>query len=260
LEHCAIKAGPVSSLPTGKSRPPSLNLEFEHHEKKIEQIGPRSKVMIAGDALLGAQVVEKARGTIAALPNPSTQQVADVLRDTYMTVHLERAEQVILFPRGLTFKEFKEHGATQIPLQVYLTIDNTLFTFGLGVVEFLVAGADATGAHLFRVHYNGLSGGSWQEWCDKLGYSAIGTGAPHASILLAIEGQHRGRSIAETLYNVYCAKRTSEVAPGVGSATDLAIITAEKIEILKEDRLKKLAALRDKHQHQKVTKEEMEAL
>lgn len=239
---------------------PALSLEFEHHEKKIEQLGKQCVVMSSGDALLAAEVIEKTRARLAGATTPNVQQIAEALRNTYMPIHLERAEQVILHPRGLTFKEFKEKGAQQLPLQIYLNIDQLLFNFGIGAVEFLVAGTDQTGAHIFRVHYSGMAGGSWLEWCDKLGYRAIGTGAPHASIFLSIEGQHRGRSIGETLYNVYCAKRTSEVAPGVGAATDLAIIVGDKIEVINEARLEKLAGLREKHQQQKVTREELDGV
>ena len=239
---------------------PALSLEFEHQEKKIETLNKGCVVMSSGDALLAAEVVEKTRAKLAALANPMVQQVAEALRSTYMPLHLERAEQVILHPRGLNLREFKERGAQQLPPQAYLNIDQLLFNFGIGVVEFHVAGVDGTGGHIFRVHYSGVAGGSWLEWCDKLGYRAIGTGGPHATIFLSMEGQHRGQGVAETLYNVYCAKRTAEVAPGVGAATDLATIIPEKIEFVNEQRLGKLAALREKHQQQKVTREEVEGI
>jgi hypothetical protein len=201
---------------------PAINLEFEHADKKIEDVVSGCVVMSSGDALLAAQVIERTRSTLGGSSH-KVSSVAERLRDAYMSIHLERAEHVILHPRGFTLKEYKERGGTQIPAQTYLNIDQLLFNFGLNAVEFLIAGLDSTGAHVFRVYYSGVAGGDWLEWCDRLGYRAIGSGSSHASISLALEGQHRRLPVAETLYNVYSAKRNSEVAPGVGKATDIVV-------------------------------------
>lgn len=237
----------------------SLNLEFEHGDKKIDEIMPGCVVMSAGDALLAARVVEEAQANLGGAAH-TIQNVAERIRNVYMAVHLERAEHVILHPRGLTFKEFKERGGVQIPAQTYLSIDNLLFNFGLNAVEFLIAGVDGTGAHIFRVFYSGLAGGDWLEFCDRLGYRATGSGSSHASISLALEGQHRTLSVASTLYNVYTAKRNSEVAPGVGDDTDMAILTSGKTEEISEGRLKKLAAVRDKHLKERPKPDELDGI
>jgi hypothetical protein len=66
-------------------------------------------------------------------------------------------------------------------------------------------------------------------WLDKLGYAATGSGAIHATMRLSLGAQTRQASLAETLYRVYEAKRASEVAPGVGQATDVAVIEQGKV-------------------------------
>ena len=196
----------------------ALSLQFEHSDKKIDTLVNGCVVLSSGDALLAAEVIEKARSVLGGLSHPTIQQMAECLRDTYMSVHLMRAENVILRPRGLTFQEW---GGTKIPLQLYIQIDQLLFNFGIGAVEFLVAGIDASGAHIFRVHYSGIAGGNWLEFCTRLSYRTIGSGLSHAAILLSMENQNRTLGVGETLYNVYCAKKNSEVAPGVGPATDI---------------------------------------
>jgi hypothetical protein len=237
---------------------PAINLEFEHADKKIEDVVSGCVVMSSGDALLASQIVEHSRASLGGSSH-KVEKVAQRLRDSYMAIHLERAEHVILHPRGLTMREFKEHG-TQIPAQAYLNLDQLLFNFGLGAVEFLVVGTDSTGAHIFRIHYDGVAGGDWLEWCDRLGYRAIGSGSSHASISLALEGQHRRLSVAESLYNVYSAKRNSEVAPGVGKATDIVILTAGKVDAVGDDRIKKLAAVREKHLKDKPGSTELDGI
>ena len=126
-----------------------------------------------------------------------------------------------------------------------MNIDNQFWTFGIGVVEFLIAGVDATGAHIFRVHYSGIVGGSWLEWCNRLGFRAIGSGAMHSAILLSLDEQNRNVNIDHTIYNVYSAKRSAEVAPGVGPATDIAVITSSEVKFIKPEILKKLAGIRE---------------
>jgi hypothetical protein len=101
--------------------------------------------------------------------------------------------------------------------------------FGVGIAEFLIVGIDQNGAHIFRVHYEGVQGGNWLEWCTKLGFRAIGTGQIHASITLATSEQHRMENVDTTLFNVYCAKKNAELAPGVGVTEDIGIISSNGI-------------------------------
>jgi hypothetical protein len=123
-----------------------------------------------------------------------------------------------------------------------------MFSFGAvgksPYADFLIAGVDSTGGHIFRVFYAGVGGGDWLEWCDRLGYRAIGGGWSHATVSLALEKQHRGLSVAETAFNAYCAKRNAEIAPGVGRQTDLSIIENGKLAKLGDEQLEGLEALR----------------
>src|SRR5208337_141847 len=86
-------------------------------------------------------------------------------------------------------------------------------------VDFLLAGIDGAGTHLSHVTNPGVL-----SPLQKLGHAAIGTGGNHAMLRLSLDRQSRHRGLFETLSGVYTAKRASEVAPGVGNATDIAII------------------------------------
>lgn len=235
----------------------ALSLGYEHQDSKIEVLSDRCTLLSAGDALLAAEIVGSIdKTTLASL---RVRGAAAMVRDTYLAVHLNRAESVILRPRGLTWDDFKRR-AHEIPLQAYLGVDQLLFNFGIGAAEFLVAGTDSAGADLYRVHYGGVAGGSWLEWCWKLGYRAIGSGSPHASVFLALEKQHRRMSVAETLYNVYCAKKSAELAPGVGKATDVAIIGKDGIEIVPEELLGEFESLRQETRMSRVESQRLTEL
>jgi hypothetical protein len=233
---CVISADKEITLPAAA-------LEYEHKESKIDLLSKTCAIMSSGDALLAAEVIAKTRLAIPHGKDVSILTIAEKMRDTYISIHLERAESVFLTPRGFTFKEFKEKGAQQLPQPTYQEIQNQLFNYGINVVDFLVVGVDSAGSHIFRVHYNGVVGGSWLEWCEKLGHREIGTGALHAAIYLSLESQYSGSSLSETVFNVYSAKKIAELSPGVGHATDLAIITHKDIKFFDKTMLDTLSSI-----------------
>ena len=113
-----------------------------------------------------------------------------------------------------------------VTLPVYLEKQHNVYQqmmmfcqqYSLGV-DFLIAGLDEGGAHLSQVANPGTV-----YQLHKLGYAAIGSGGNHALMRLSLSSQSCQRGLLETLADVYSAKKVSEVAPGVGSATDIAVI------------------------------------
>jgi 20S proteasome alpha/beta subunit len=94
--------------------------------------------------------------------------------------------------------------------------------FNLGV-DLIIAGIDNKGAFVDQITNPGILAP-----LQKLGYASIGTGALHAVVYLSLCGQTTHRSVAETIAHVYTAKRTAEVAPGVGDKTDMAVIDEKR--------------------------------
>lgn len=221
-----------------------LNINFDHGERKIEQVAETAAVLSSGNALVCAELSQRLRHALVASgeKRPEVQKTGELLRDIYMQVHLARAASVILGPRGYTLDEFKMYGASRLPPAIYQQIDQLFFNFTLNT-EFIAAGVDQAGGHIGWVHYHGVQGGGWLEWFDKIGYQAIGSGSSHAGVLLALANQHSQLTLAQTIYNVYRAKRSAEVAPGVGPATDMALITDAGVEFLNKEFLDTLDAL-----------------
>src|SRR5215472_801309 len=106
--------------------------------------------------------------------------------------------------------------------------------FNLGS-DFIVTGVDTGGARICVVGHPGTL-----AWLDKLGYAAIGSGGIHANMRLALGAQTRSSPLVDTVYRVFDAKKASEVAPGVGPQTDMAIVTASETKMLSESVLKTL--------------------
>ena len=86
----------------------------------------------------------------------------------------------------------------------------------------LIGGVDSR-AHL---HVVGNPGSS--VCFDSIGYSAIGSGMPHALITFISKGYYDVLPLNEALLIAYEAKKISEKAPGVGRITYINIISSKK--------------------------------
>lgn len=222
-----------------------MNVGFEHHESKIDSLANTCVAMSSGNALFATEVIDLTRQALKSQSSLPVHKGAEKMKEVFMQLHLRRAEDVILAPRGWTLSEFKEHGGQRLPLQAHTEISQLFWQFNLGT-DFIVAGVDAHGAHISWVHYNGVQGAGWLESYDKLGFHAIGSGASHAAILLSLGGQHKDLSAAETMYSVFHAKKNAEVAPGVGSTTDLGIISTGGVRFFGPETLARLEEIKEK--------------
>jgi 20S proteasome alpha/beta subunit len=219
--------------------------EFEHEAPKIAPIREKIVALMAGDAFRASQLI---RDVISSLPpeSPHVFQVAQIAANRYVEARARQIEIDVFQPRGLTREQFYKGqvaALTQNLQQLAFQIDNHVTTFNFNV-ELLIAGVDEIGAQLF---FAGHPGGTFTN-LQQIGYHAIGSGQLHAMQSLIGFGHIGSRSIEETLFAVYVAKRRSEVAPGVGTETDLEIITSDGIKTIDKGKLKTLNNLYQDYQ------------
>lgn len=140
----------------------------------------------------------------------------------------------LLRPRGLDLGSF--YGSHQaLNPNIVAMIDQQMQQFNLGV-ELLLAGVDTTGAHIYAV----ANPGPPENLHDPIGYAAVGSGTIHALQAFIGFGHSASAEYHETVFRAYAAKRRSEVAPGVGLDTDMAVISGEGVHWLTQDELKQL--------------------
>ncbi len=211
-------------------------MEFEHGARKMAHPSPQAVVMVAGDTLVGTRL---AREVSAALngSTPRTSDIAQHLGARYQDVRRQSMENQVLHPRGLSLDQFYGNQASLSP-QIAIMIDQTLSQFNLGV-ELLLAGVDQDGAHIFSIHNPG--GAELQH--DVIGYAAIGSGAIHAVQSMVGFRHDSTAALRETIFRAYASKRRSEVAPGVGLDTDMAVISATGVRWISNDAQEQLAKL-----------------
>ena len=221
---------------------PFLTLEFDHPDAKIDAIGKKCVALTSGDALRAQDILEDAPTLSATLQNPTVEQFAETVRQRFVSTRKRVANELLLEPRGMSFEFFYARGGmSTLPSDLALMLDDQIQRIDLGT-SIILAGVDASGAHIYSVQDPGTT-----SCYDRLGYHAIGSGHRHALLALVSVGQHLTTDINNTVFNVYSAKRSAEVAPGVGTATEMRIITQEGTIALSDEDLGKLRPLYDEH-------------
>jgi hypothetical protein len=110
-------------------------------------------------------------------------------------------------------------------------------------VEAIVLGRDGENANIYTVDYRGML-----SCLNDVGFAAIGIGAWHAKSNLMQAGYQSGLSLAPALAAAFTAKKSAEVAPGVGTNTDIHILTKNGHFPLWPDVQKKLHDLYEDYQ------------
>lgn len=197
--------------------------EYEPLQTKVFDLAPAMRVLIAGDS---APLVEICRRTQSAMQAQSVTRVevaADLLAQEYANLRNRQAERRVLAPFRLTIEDFLSSQQRLSPEFVdYITTQLSSGRYAGLDAEVIVTGVDETGAHIYVVRDPGMA-----QCYDALGFAAIGSGAEYASATF-MEYQY-APSTSDWRYTIllaYQAKRSAEVAPGVGNMTDINIVSA----------------------------------
>lgn len=133
----------------------------------------------------------------------------------------KRAEMEILSPIGLTRETLIENRANLG--DEFMALTRQMQNFQLPYLGTIVAGVDNEGgAHIYVVESGENRSPDVSISCyDGLGFASIGSGAWHANsqFMLARHAWHL--PFPQTLGLIYLAKKRAEIAPGVGSETDM---------------------------------------
>jgi hypothetical protein len=213
----------------------NLSLEFEQSNRKIDLLGRNFAALTAGDALAHTDLIRTADAEISAMSQPSVREAASAVEECFIQHRQQLAEKLVLRRVGLDYETFLERQNNLSPELV-----SALMSEYQAVeleVEVLVVGVDSSGAHLYQITDPGIA-----TCFDSIGYSAIGSGLPHAEGFLTEADYSPQISSNRAIWLAYVAKRRSERAPGVGSRfTDVLTIERETgVRFLNEASLKRL--------------------
>jgi len=204
-----------------------LNLEFEPPVSKIEKIGTNCVILAAGNSVFAQELTNRTRSKLQAGRPAPVSTVGLQLKSEYEAFRGQTIEEnIVLATLGEDFASFRKKGGIlpaylQLQPMIYQQIIAQAAQFNLGM-DFIVAGVEPSGGHIFYVGHPGTLMNF-----DKLGHASIGSGALHAAMSLSLSKQTPRVPLIETLFSVYSAKRAAEVAPGVGQATEMVVISVD---------------------------------
>ena len=199
-----------------------IGYEFENEEtSKIIRLTDDSYALFAGNVLYGDQIMQSSIELIAADGLQSVKGIAEQVKNSYAGFRLSYLVERYLTPRGLTMDSYydRQHN---LNARIVEEIDQALSNFDIGV-ECIVVGPTIAGYGIYTVRNPGVAVRD-----DAVGFSAIGSGAPHVlySLLGATYRKSLGKEDVKDLISQ--AKKMSEVAPGVGKQTSIKILPMEE--------------------------------
>jgi hypothetical protein len=202
------------------------DIEHEPEQTKASWITPSTLILVSGDIPLQTEILRQVHAEVVARQDGdnllAVGDIADLYVQCFNKVRMKRSENAILAPRGLTYDSFYS-GQLTISQSVENQLIAEMFDFALPDVSAIVAGRDSTGGHLWLIDRGSFH--NLEAVCrDDVGYIAIGIGYHHAQSQMLFARHTRFKSFAETLFLTYLAKKRAEVAPGVGSDTDMYVI------------------------------------
>jgi hypothetical protein len=215
-------------------------LEYEPEQSKIVYLASQTVGLFAGEMELHATIVPRAMHriaeVIAANKTIRVEEIAEIYAGEFGIYRRERAAKKYLTPLNLTIDNFLQ---TE-PQAIAFDLANKMMNEGIAS-EAIIAGIDATGAHIFKIHDPGIA-----TCFDTPFFAAIGIGEGHASSQFMLAKFEKRWSLEKTLFLTYSAKTLAEAAAGVGKQTDVVIIrpaTPEPIYALTKDDLDALDGL-----------------
>lgn len=218
-------------------------MEFEHTIAKMTAPSQVAIAMIAGSTLVGTRLAQEVVDELSGQTVPILE-IAQRLSAKYRDTRISSMESSILTPRGLSLQDYYARQAS-LNGQITMMIDQGLANYNLGV-ELLLAGVDSNGAHIYSIENPGQP----EHQHDVIGYAAIGIGGIHAIQSMVGFRPAPTDGLRDTIFRVFASKRRSQVAPGVGNETDMAIISQSGVYRLTTEMLDTLETIYNDFQNE----------
>lgn len=185
--------------------------QFEHSVEKYRKINSNTIAMLSGEALLFDDVLKGATeaGNLDAITQRIHQNMIRI-RDT-------RISKTIFEKFKIDFDFLKDLLKAPTHNDTVKEILSIIKKFKLGSAVLVVGFKDDL-AQLIEVNEFNLVN------TRDINFDAIGSGSVQALNTLLFQRHSKSNNLKATVYNVYKAKRNSEVAVGVGKETDLFVL------------------------------------
>ena len=206
---------------------PPMNLQAEGAVRKIYELNGACVLLFSGSVPDGEAILRQTIATMQPLQHPDVSTVANIAGAAYQAHKMKRVEDTILGPLlGTDYNGFRQIVAQSPSSQTFAQVLGMISQHNLQI-ELMIAGVDGTGAHLAIVSNPGTV-----TLADTVGTVSIGSGGMHAAIRMSLGLHEKEHTLAQTLYNVHEAKLAAEISPGVGQATDIAVLNGNGVHFV----------------------------
>lgn len=212
--------------------------EFEPDQLKMWIFSPAILALVAGDSTLQSEIFKRVDIEVKRWINndPKTwvkvKDVASLYCAKYRDLLREHAEADILSPLGLDIKTFLSKQQRMAPA-VVKRIAKKLSAYEFpSILEAIFMGKDhdgPKGANGEPLIYAQLYATERAQLANltTVGFAAIGSGKTHAESQFMFSGHSPRKTFSDTVLLTYAAKKRAEVAPGIGTITDMVVIGPE---------------------------------
>lgn len=183
-----------------------VDVEFEQDNLKIDSLTNLCVALTAGSAIEHVDLLRECRSIAQQTTAPAIFDVAEIVKERFVTLRRKRAEELYFSPLGLDIESFFEDQSSLSP-DLVLRLVRTLEVEELNL-EMLVAGTDNSGGHIYLVHDPGVA-----SCMDALGFCCIGSGEHHATMTFVRTGYSVRTPLHRALYLAYQAKGTPRWRP-----------------------------------------------
>lgn len=228
------------------------DITVEAASKKIIKLTPQAWMTITGTIQECEYVQEIVGRTGDSFDDHSVYRIARRLRKGCENIRARQIEEQITRPMlKVSFAKFGELCNKSIESEAIKDVWKCVLNFRFAL-EMLICGFDPE-PHIYRVTHSTLNSH------EAIGFTAIGIGRTMATVTLAIRGKSfLNRPVAETMYHVYEAKRTSESTGLVGRRTDMLLIRqGSKATFLPKDLVRSLRRIVKKQKPPKLSADEL---
>ena len=163
----------------------------------------------------------------------------------------ERTEHAVLSLYGLTAATFIQQ-QRQMDVNIVSQLDNAMQVYASKInAQSLIVGFDPdNSAHIYYVDNDGIA-----HCMDDMGFACIGIGKDHSNAQFASHGYSNAWPYYQALALVYGAKKSAEIAPGVGLTEDMHQITRERTFRIHDEMRKALEQLYKRYRRQLMNME-----
>jgi hypothetical protein len=200
----------------------------ETETKLVDLLGGKLYALWSGDVAEAQELIAIYRSHLSQLGEINGMTLQEQLRIPLRLFKRRKAEHILGMRLGMTWVEFLAAGeklekmTSALVKSIWQEINDSTINADLVVFGFLPD--DLTLGTSFRLYDPYIFRVRLGDVEIMNHFACVGVGTDAAELSLHRRKQERSKSLLETIYHVYEAKKSAELAPEVGAKTTIAVV------------------------------------